>query len=261
MKRWLVSVWCLLTLTSVVKAQDIPSYTASPSAVPQSDLCVLLRITEGDGALAPQKVGLETVVRDEKAVKGYKYHFGDGEIVEGGKTIAHEYKTGGTYSAYVEVKDAKGKWQTSGTCAQTVTLKQPPLVSNQVACGEVVITAGNETVAPAQVTLRVNGTGDLNKVTMYKVDFGQGTVKESSERTFSMTYSTPGTYEIKGYVRDNLGLMYGGTEACVKTIKVLAAQPLTVQPDTGVPTSVWVGIGILVAAALLLRKLAYAPRA
>jgi hypothetical protein len=242
-------------------------YAASPSAQPlvsptvlPDPVCEELRVVKGSGAIAPETVGFETVTRNQIPGTSYRYHFGDGTVKEGGSTIEHRYVSGGTYTAYVEVKDSQGKWQTSERCKATVVLNQPPLISGRVACGSVMILEGNETVAPADVSIAVNGSGNVSEIASYRVDFGDGKVEEGASGTFVHQYSSPGTYQIKGYVKDSLGVMYGGTEGCVKTVKVLAAAPLTMQPETGVPLSAWIMIVGMAATAMTLRMWAYATR-
>jgi hypothetical protein len=262
----MITFFTLLSLlvfgSNIVQAQE---YTASPSAQPKVSatptqasilICQELKVVKGTGATAPETVSFETVTRNDSQIKAYRYHFGDGTVAEGERVTEHRYIGGGTFTAFVEVQDTSGRWQTSAGCETKVTLKQPPLVSGKVACGEVVVVQGSGLVAPAEIIAQVNGKGEVQDIVSYRVDFGDGTIEEAVTSRLEHTYLSPGTYQLKGYVKDGMGVMYGGTDACITTAKVLSAQPLTVQPETGVSTSTWIMIAGMAFSAVIMRLLA-----
>lgn len=138
----------------------------------------------------------------------------------------------------------------------TSTPKAIPFISGRVDCGELVVLSGNESVAPAKVAIQINSSGNLSEVKGYKVDWGDKITRESTSPNFNYTYTSPGTYEVKGYVQDRMGLTYGGQDECLKTVKILAASPLTTQPKTGVSDTAWMAIGVMLVSAMIMRKYA-----
>ncbi len=215
-----------------------PTPTIKPSPVPaHQSRCSSLQIVGGNNSLVPAKVTLRASASDNKgSIQRYRYYFGDGKQEETDQAeIQHTYETSGSFLARVDIKDSQGNWKTNTSCEARVTIKSSSLESHKAACSDVFITADNNAKAPSTVTFKISGYDNKGTLKRYKIDFGNGIVKESDGQSFEQRYETAGTYTIKAYVQDSENRWLGGEDSCQKTLYI-NTKPLTKQPETGTPT-------------------------
>lgn len=235
--------------------------TPTPTVIIEPTTCDSLTIVRGNNAFAPETVTLSARASDPHgAIQRYRFFFGDSKQEEStNNEISHRYESGGSFSARVEALDSRGAWITSNTCQTTVTLKSLPIEGHKAECAGIFIREGNYTQAPTRATFEVIGFDNKGSIQQYKVDFGQGLVRESGSNSFQQVYDTPGTYTIRGYIKDSQGNWTGNTDICTKQLYI-NTKPLTTQPSTGTPTSVTIfaiGSGVLGLLLFLTRKLAF----
>jgi hypothetical protein len=97
------------------------------------------------------------------------------------------------------------------------------------------VTANNGGRAPSTVKFTVTGYDNKGSVSQYKLDFGNGVVKESEGQTFEQLYDKSGTYVVRGYIKNSKG-EWVTNDTCKRTMTIGSTQPLVVQPSTGTPT-------------------------
>lgn len=217
-----------------------PRPTPSPSpTVPHQVSCNDLTILEGNNNTVPAKVKFRASGSDNKgAIQGYRFYFGDGNRVDSSSNeVTHEYTSSGTFTARVDVKDSLGNYVTSNSCEETVTVKSSSIESHKYACSDLFISADNGAKAPSLVKFTVTGYDNKGSIQGYKLDFGNGVVKESDGRTFEQRYDQAGTYPVKAYIKNSKGEWVGANESCQRSIVVGSSTPLTQQPSTGTPTA------------------------
>ncbi len=224
-----------------------PTPTRSPSPIPTSNhvsQCTFLKITEGNNAKVPATVKFEAQGSDNLGgISTYHFYFGDGEKAEVMTNVAsHTYNTSGTYNARVYIRDTKGNLVTSSACETKVTLQANVVESHRSGCSNLFFEAGNNQKAPSTLKVRVEGFDNKGNIQKYKVDFGNGNVKEQTTKEFDFNYSTPGTYPVKAYVLDSQGNWKGGDSSCQQNASILT-ESLKEQPKTGVPIVLALGMG------------------
>lgn len=216
-----------------------PSYSPHPSPMP-AVRCENLIVASGNNSNIPATVVLRSSISgDENQVKKYRYYFGDGTQEETTNVeISHKYEVSGNFIARVDVMDANGRWINSPACETPVTVKASSLESHKSSCSDLYVTVNNSGVAPATVSFSVSGYDNKDGIKKYKLDFGNGVVKESDGRTFEQSYEIAGNYTVKAYVLDSENNWKGGEESCKKTFTITNANqpPLKGQPETGAPT-------------------------
>ncbi|HYD35873.1 MAG TPA: PKD domain-containing protein [Vitreimonas sp.] len=220
--------------------QASPSPSPSPSASPTTthrSTCDDLTVAGGNNSLVPAKVTLRARASDNKgSIQRYKFYFGDGKQEESDNAeIQHTYESSGSFVARVDVKDSQGNWRTSSSCEENVTVKASSVESHKSGCSDLYITANNNAQAPATLSFRVTGHDNKGGLQRYKLDFGNGVVKESDGQTFEQHFDKAGTYTARAYVKDSHGNWHGGEDNCKKTV-YLSTKSLTRQPSTGTPT-------------------------
>lgn len=215
---------------------NTPAPSPKPSPTP-AIRCEDLTVASGNFATVPATVVLRPRVSgDMNAVKRYRYYFGDGKQEETTNTeITHKYEVSGKFISRVDIQDSTGKWVTNSSCEATITVKASKVESHKAGCSDVYITAGNSGIAPSTVNFNVTGYDNKADIKRYKLDFGNGVVKEGDGRTFEQIYDQPGTYTVKAYIQDSQNNWQGGENNCKKTLTITAKNqpPLTKQPDTG----------------------------
>jgi hypothetical protein len=214
-----------------------PSLKPTPLPTHRSS-CQDLTVASGNNSLVPAKVILRAKGSDNLGqIQAYKFYFGDGKQAETtNPEIEHTYEASGNFAARVDIKDSRGNWQTSSACEETVRVKAASVESHKSNCSDVFIRTDNSGKAPTNVTFKVTGFDNKGDIKKYKLDFGNGTVKESDGQTFEQRYETTGTYDIKAYILDSQNNWRGGEESCHETLTISSTKPLTQQPATGVPT-------------------------
>ncbi len=205
----------------------------------QVSSCSELSVLSGNDQTVPATVKFRAAGRDNKGdIKQYRFFFGDGQRVETSQAeVEHRYETSGNFWAKVEVKDTNGTWKTSTACEASVRLKSSSIESHRSGCSDVFILEGNNAEAPTTTKFRITGFDNKGGVQQFRLDFGNGIVKEQSGEYFEQTFDQAGTYSIKGYVKDSQGNWKGGEGSCAPTLYV-KTKPLTTQPKTGTPTNI-----------------------
>ena len=211
----------------------------------------------GNNSTVPAKVTLRANGEDNKgSINRYKYYFGDGTQVETDRAeVQHSYESSGEFVARVDIRDSQGNWKTSASCEQTITVKSSSLESHKADCSDVYLST-NSVRAPSTISFKVTGFDNKGSITGYKIDFGNGIIKESDGQTFEQRYEKAGTYQVKAYIKDSAGNWQGGDESCAKPL-YLETKPLTKQPETGTPTilsSLAISSGAIGAAVEVLRR-------
>lgn len=214
-----------------------PSPTPDPSPLaPHQSRCEDLDVVSGNNATVPAKVTLRARGSDNRGdVQRYKFYFGDGKQQEtSNPEVQHTYESSGNFLARVDIKDSQGNWRTSLSCETRVRVEASPIESHKSGCSDIRITASNNGQAPSEVELRVSGYDNKGEIQEYRIET-DGTRLESSNDTFTHTYTEAGTYTVRAYVRDSQGNWVGGEDECRRTVYV-NTEPLTHQPATGTPT-------------------------
>ena len=236
-----------------------PKPTATPTPTPSTyrSSCDNLSVVSGNDSLIPAKVTLRARGSDNQGnIQKYRFYFGDGQFVETDTAeVTHEYTSSGNFSARADIKDSKGNYQTSSACEATVRVKGSTIESHKSACSNVFMTPDNNSKAPSNVKFEITGYDNKGNLQGYKLDFGNGVVKEGTGNTFEQKYNTTGTYQIKAYVKDSTGNYVGGNEGCSRALNIGSSTPLTQQPSTGMPTIIPILGAISGSAGLCLRYL------
>lgn len=225
------------TMTPAPTATIIP--TATPMTTPST--CDELTITSGNNWFVPATVTLRARATDPRGnIQAYRFFFGDGAQNETtNPEVSHKYEVSGWFTARVDIKDSQGIWKTSDKCQTTVHVTALPIESHKSACSNIFIRDGNNMQAPTTGKFTVTGYDNKGSIQGYKVDFGNGIVKEENSGLFEQAYDKAGTYTVKGYIKDSKGEWKGGTETC--EVKFYAeTKPLVSQPKTGTPTGLTV---------------------
>jgi len=223
-----------------------PSPTPSPTPNPQVSSCDSLQVISGNNSNVPAKVVLRARGSDNRGnIQAYRYYFGDGTRVETTDSeVTHEYNVSGTFMARVDIKDSVGNYKSSSTCEAQVYVNSSSVETHKSACSDIFVTADNGAKAPSLVKFDLTGYDNKGNIQGYKIDFGNGVIKESTGRTFEQRYETSGTYPVKAYIKNSKGEWVGGNETCSRTITIGSSRPLTTQPSTGTPTALpLLGIG------------------
>jgi hypothetical protein len=199
--------------------------------------CESLQVIGGQDGRVPAKVTLRARGSDPRgSIQRYKYYFGDGQQMESDQLeVSHDYLVSGNFVARVDVRDSQGNWRSSSSCETTVRVSGVALESHKSDCSDVHITANNGGRAPSTVTFDISGYDNKGNIQAYKMDFGNGVIKESNGRTFEQLYQNSGTYTVKAYVKDSEGSWVGGTESCSRTLTLSSQTAMTTQPKTGTP--------------------------
>ncbi|MDQ3008970.1 MAG: PKD domain-containing protein [bacterium] len=231
--------------------------TAARTDSTHTSTCSELRIVSGNNALVPATTTLKARGSDSLgSIQRYKFIFGDGKVEESSSDeINHRYDVSGNFNARVEMKDSKGNWISSSNCETKVTVKAAPIESHKSACSDLKVTITNSGKAPATATYTISGYDTKGDVRGYKLDFGDGEIKESSSGQFEKIYTQATTYKVKAYVKDTNDNWVDGNNNCQKTIYI-TGESLTKQPETGTPTIMGIAALISGASGISLRVLA-----
>ncbi len=188
--------------------------------------CDELRIVSGTNKFVPATVTL--AARASEPVGSYTFYFGDGQQQKSDAAqVTHTYTESGTHTARVAVGNS--------SCQVIFSLLQSPFESQKSGCSDVFIQGGDNFPTGTNVKFLVTGYDNKSGIKGYKIDFGNGQIKESNVGNFDLTFTTPGTFTIKGYVMDSKGVVKGGEGSC-QTPLYITGPPLQSQPATGTPT-------------------------
>ncbi|MBI5151493.1 MAG: PKD domain-containing protein [Candidatus Pacebacteria bacterium] len=220
---------------------DGPTPTPTPTPEYKSS-CDSLQVVGGNNSNVPSTVTLRARASDNKgSIQRYRYYFGDGKQEEiTSVEIQHKYETSGSFLARVDAQDSRGNWKSSSSCEAWVYVNSSPVESFKSDCSNLFVNGGNNNQPPTTVQFTLTGYDNKGGINKYKLDFGNGIVKETDGNTFEQRYDIAGTYVARGYIRDNKGTWKGGTGSCSQTVYV-NTKPLTQQPKTGTPTLLTLG--------------------
>lgn len=216
-----------------------PTPTLNPTPTPSNHVsqCEELVVVSGNDSLVPAKVTLRARGSDNKgSIQRYRFYFGDGKQEETATAeVQHTYEVSGTFVARADIKDSQGNWKTSNSCEKQVYVKSAPIESHKSGCSDIFISINNNAQAPATASFKVTGYDNKGSIQGYKLDFGNGIVKEGTGQTFEQLYDRAGTYTVRAYVKDSEGNYQTNDDSCKRTVYI-NTQPLTRQPETGTPT-------------------------
>ncbi|MCX6551689.1 MAG: PKD domain-containing protein [Acidobacteria bacterium] len=140
-----------------------------------------------------------------RTIAAYEWNFGDAGSGTG-RTVSHAYANDGVYTVVLTVRDDIGQ---VGTTTVVVTVGAVPVANFAVSPSPA--TAGQPIVVDASTST------PQATIVSYEWNFGDSTTIEStSNRTFTHTYTTAGTYTITLRVTDSAGRKASST----KEIKV-----------------------------------------
>ncbi len=240
-----------------------PTPTPSPTPSYYSS-CDSLKILSGDNSLVPASITFRTTGADNHgAIQNYRYSFGDGTSQTSiTQEVTHQYTTSGTFSVRSEIQDSFGNWKSSSNCSNSVIVKPSNIESHKSGCSDLYFTLSNSGRAPSSAQLEVSAYDNKGSIQAYKIELGNGEVKENSSRFFDYTYNTAGTYTVKAFMKDSQGNWKGGSDNCQKSLQVLSTQVMKKQPKTGTPAilsisaiiSVLAGVGLQYAKKKLAHK-------
>lgn len=125
----------------------------------------------------------------------YTWDFGDGTVVEGGKSMSHEYSKGGNYVVRVTVDDKQGTPCSVGSASVKVKVNAPPIAD-----------AGDNLVCCSNTQSQFDGSRSSDPdgdALSYSWDFGDGQTAEGAK--VQHVYAKGGTYRVTLMVNDNQG--------------------------------------------------------
>ncbi len=246
--------------TTLADCRDSDSFRVSTTTVidDHESVCENLTLVSGNAQTVPATAKFSVKGKDNKGdIQRYRVYFGNGARTENETgEFTHTYDVSGNFTARADIKDSKGRWVTSSACETKVEVKPRNIESHKSDCSDLFILKGNHQQAPSSVELKVTGYDNKGALQKYRVDFGNGVVKENDGQVFEQVYPGPGTYTLKGYVQDSNGDWKGGDESCRTTLYIETA-PITKQPDTGTATGLTIfGIttGVIGIVALFQRR-------
>ncbi len=199
----------------------------------QTEACEELTVTKGNNSKMPATIGFHV---QATGAYGYRFYFGDSTMSESAlPDTEHRYDVSGTFTPRVEIKDKLGAWVGSGRCETIATVQPNTLETQKSDCSDLFIIDGNDTQAPATVSLRVTGYDNKGAIQKYKITGSTNQSVESTSGAFQMKFEKPGTYVLHGSILDSTNAWKTGGESCTKTVYVRTAT-LSEQPETGTPT-------------------------
>lgn len=199
--------------------------------------CDQFTVVSGNNRFVPSTVSFHALASDPNgAIEGYRFYFGDGTQTETTTPDAkHDYTVSGAFTAKVDMKNSQGVWKSDNACQAVFSLLESPFESQKSGCGNVFILNNNYAPVGSDVKFLVTGYDNKAGIKEYKIDFGNGQIKESNTGTFDLTFNAPATYTVKGYITDSKNNVKGGTDSCAVPLYI-TGQPIVTQPDTGTPT-------------------------
>ena len=123
-----ISLLFLVIFPSFVFADEIPTYSSSPSASKTANATCRLSATRGSGSFAPANIDFsaESTVNGNR-VDQFTYDFGDGTISTGSDSLSHRYSQAGSY--LVTAQPVVDKNLLVNPCKMTITLKAFPFTA------------------------------------------------------------------------------------------------------------------------------------
>ncbi len=207
--------------------------------IAQQSNCNGLMVSGGNNGLVPANVTLRASASDNAgAIQNYRFYFGDGQQQQTNQAeVTHQYTVSGNFIPRVDIQDSQGNWKTSSACETNVTVQAAPIESHKSGCSNLYVTADNNGRVPSTVKFEVTGFDNKGDIQNYRLDFGNGVVKDSNGRTFEQVYNRAGTYEARAYIQDTQGNWITDDTNCRRTFTIGTTRLLTTQPSTGTPTA------------------------
>jgi hypothetical protein len=169
-----------VTATVKITASALPTVTISPTGTPVADSPTTFTVTAA--ATAPATVRSVTV------------DFGDGTVQTYGNTtsVAHTYRSGGTFTVTATVEDTNGGRSTGST-----------VVAVQASAPLVALSAPSPVAVNAIVTFTATVTQNPGNVPVQSVifEFGDGQSREVNSLSTTYSYASPGTYAAAATVK------------------------------------------------------------
>ncbi len=169
-----------VTATVKITASALPTVTITPTNTPVADSPTTFTVT----AAATAPATIRSVIID----------FGDGTVRSFGNvsSVAHTYRSAGTFTVTATVEDTNGGRSTGSTVV--VVQASAPLVA---------LTATSPVAVNAIATFSVTITQNPGNVPVQSVsfNFGDGAVREIQSLSTTYSYSSPGTYVASATVR------------------------------------------------------------
>ena len=151
---------------------------------------------------------------DSKARLGYKWDFGDGQVVTGKDRVTKIYKKGGKYKVSLTVDDNSGAMCHQQVAERVIEVNEPPVA--KISQDEILKCA--ETPDDLVIKFSAAQSTDVNNDRLtYLWDFGDGTRAEGVEVVHR--YQDWGNYDVKLIVKDDTDLGCG-TSVDFVTVKI-----------------------------------------
>jgi hypothetical protein len=191
------------------------------STTTSTGACEGLTVTKGNNAKMPATVGFHA---QATGAYGYRFYFGDSTMSESAlPDTEHRYDVSGTFVPRVEIKNKLGAWVGSGRCATLATVQTNALETQKSDCSDLFVIDGNDTQAPATISLRVTGYDNKGAISKYKITGDTNQSVESASGAFQMKFEKPGTYVLHGSILDSTNAWKSGGTSCTKTVYVRTA--------------------------------------
>lgn len=225
-----------ITVLNFLIATALFLVTVTPVSATGS--CDDLRVVSGNNRFVPSTVTFHARATDpDGPIQGFRFYFGDGSQQDSiNPDITHTFSVSGMYTARVDIKDANGVWSSSPSCQIIFSLLESPLESQKSGCSNVFIEGPDTVPAGTNVKFLVTGYDNKSGIKEFKIDYGNSQMGQNNIGNFNLTFSSPGTFTVKGSVQDSKN-NWVTADSCRNTLYVTGA-PITVQPATGTPTVV-----------------------
>jgi PKD repeat protein len=175
---------------------------------------------------APLSVDFGVIVQGGNGVYDYLWSFGNSVVVSGNEnfdTIHYTYNAPGIFQPTVVVSDSDGR----------STIAYCPLITVSIPQADIVADAGGPYTGYVNVPLMFDASSSRGSITMYKWDFGDGTVINSTLPQANHTYINKiGLFNVKLTVYDT----YGRSDSDTTTVRLLdkvIPKPEPVREDKG----------------------------
>lgn len=169
-----------VTATVKITASALPTVTITPSNTPVAD--------------SPTTFTVAAAATAPATVRSVMIDFGDGTVRSFGNvsSVAHTYRSGGTFTVTATVEDSNGGRSTGSTVV--VVQASAPLVA---------LTVTSPVAVNGIATFAVTITQNPGNVPVQSVsfNFGDGAVREVQSLSTTYSYSSPGTYVASATVR------------------------------------------------------------
>ncbi len=196
------------------------------------------------GLSGPIPLQIQFDASKSESLKGqvtrYEWNFGDGSVLQIGRTVSHIYNTPGLYTVTLKVVDDSGKESVTTAQAEAKSIASPPqaALSTLPLADEKGMVNGN---VPLKVAFDGSLSTDLDKdIVDYEWDFGIEGAKRTGQKV-EFTFEKAGTFTVTLLTRDSTKLeskatvqvvvTEPGVRAVIKATPEEGTAPLVVQFD------------------------------